>query len=128
MTPFTPCRDYAELFHAPENEHYIARAHRVAKAKALCEGCPFKAPCKTQGDADPDQYAYAIYAGESPEERGVGSAKAAREARAAQRTAPCGTPPAYKRHIKNGEDPCQACIDAAHRQHLPHNEKRKASA
>lgn len=34
---------------------------------------------------------------------------------------PCGTPAAYRRHIRNGEPSCGACLDAANRRKHPEN-------
>jgi hypothetical protein len=40
-------------------------------------------------------------------------------------TRPCGTEPAYRRHLRNGETPCDACR-AAHREHHAEKMARRA--
>jgi hypothetical protein len=43
-------------------------------------------------------------------------------------TAPHGTPAAYKRHLRRGEQPCQACRDANAARHRELRLQRKAAA
>lgn len=42
-------------------------------------------------------------------------------------TKPCGTPAAYKRHIRNGEKPCDACRAANTEKQAELRARRKAT-
>ncbi|NMO93191.1 WhiB family transcriptional regulator [Actinomycetospora sp. TBRC 11914] len=62
------CRDMdLETFFHPEGERDPARSRRVARARAICAGCPVQAACR--GWAHRVEEPYGIWGGESEDER-----------------------------------------------------------
>ena len=96
-------------------------------ALAACRTCPVRQQCldlamRAEGTASA-AYRFGIYGGLTTEER----ADLAKRTAAAQpepeepksqprwaghEQSPCGTPAAYRRHFRRGENPCAACKDA----------------
>jgi hypothetical protein len=72
----------------PEQHAFIAR---------YCNGCPVTAECLEYGREHPG-----VYGGKTRQQRGYRPPPD-------QRLAPCGTPAAYDRHRRNGEDACDPC-------------------
>lgn len=94
---------------------------RIADAKAVCTGCPVRLQCQ-QWALDSGER-HGVWGGLSEDERAdlVGRH---------QQTAPCGTPGAYRRHLRRGEPADEACrrayaVEQAEKRHRAR--KRKVS-
>jgi hypothetical protein len=79
-------------------------------ALAICAGCDVRAECYAQAVADGDidaqgRAVFGVIAGVAPDPK----------ARLPRPVARCGTQPGYKRHLRNGEDACAACLAANRR-------------
>jgi WhiB family transcriptional regulator, redox-sensing transcriptional regulator len=62
------CRDMdLEIFFHPDGERDPSRGRRVARAKAICAGCPVVAECRAW--AHRVEEPYGIWGGESEDER-----------------------------------------------------------
>ncbi|MER5213665.1 WhiB family transcriptional regulator [Streptomyces sp. NPDC002838] len=81
----------------------------IAQAKQVCAGCPVREECLDEGLRAEDGSRYGIYGGLTPDER----AELAKDPpRTGRKTAPCGTPAAHRRHVKNKEPIDDACRTA----------------
>lgn len=60
------CKGQTALFFWQERETAKQRRARESRAKALCESCPVKAPCKQMGRDNKEQ---GVWGGENEEER-----------------------------------------------------------
>lgn len=76
----------------------------IATARSYCKRCPVSAEC-LQASLDLDAR-YGIWGGLTPEERGYRE----RHARPGPpRSATCPSHSAYKRHLADGDPPCDQC-------------------
>lgn len=102
----------------------------VRLALTICAECPVKQLCLTEALADDQQYG--IRGGMTAPARArlkSGTQQPAQPARDITRPgAPCGTRSAYARHIRNGEQPDQACIDAEAAYQKARRERRRGVA
>lgn len=114
----TPCDGRHELFDSTDRE-----IHKVAKA--ICRECPFREPCDrlakdTMRDlsngAIQGTWAGKIY-GRPPQ--------VITGPRIQPEPKPCGTLPAYRRHLRNGETPCEPCKAANGRRSQEHRDGRR---
>jgi WhiB family redox-sensing transcriptional regulator len=94
------------------------------EAKLVCARCPVRAECLTYALEHGERFG--IYGGLSERERRA----LERRPRTIRHTAvqPCGTAAAYKRHQRNGEEPCQACRDGHAKAKLVREYGRKKPA
>jgi len=60
------CRGSTHLFFAPNRERPGRRARREAAARALCNACPVRLPCRDWARANRE---YGFWGGESEDER-----------------------------------------------------------
>ena len=122
------CIGRGHLFHAPEGEQYHARAKREAAALALCQTCPVLTECARLVMTDRDIYTHAVAAGTTPADRGI---RVGGGSRIPARTGH-GTAHGLKGHIRDGEDPCDACAEYDRIRKLPRRERdalrKKATA
>ncbi|MFE1189968.1 WhiB family transcriptional regulator [[Kitasatospora] papulosa] len=95
----------------PEVFHDDAHA---ALAKKLCGNCPLADSCRSQAR---DHREWGTWGGETTAERAAaGFAPPGWQGRGHPRQhRPCGTPAAYRRHLRAGERPCTACKGAESR-------------
>ncbi|MER0477314.1 WhiB family transcriptional regulator [Streptomyces sp. Edi2] len=99
----TPCADAD-----PEIFHDDAQA---AAARKLCAGCPLAAHCRTQAR---DNREWGTWGGETSAERAAAGHPPAGWRGRGHKIAlkPCGTPAAYRRHLRAGQKPCRPCKSA----------------
>ncbi|MFF4933219.1 WhiB family transcriptional regulator [Streptomyces griseofuscus] len=95
----------------PEAFHDDAHA---ALAKKLCEDCPLAKACRSRARTLRE---WGTWGGETTAERAAaGFAPPGWRGRGHQReNRPCGTPAAYRRHIRAKEKPCTSCKAAESR-------------
>lgn len=100
-------------FFAPEREKPADRRAREAEAIAICLMCPSITACARLRAADPELRKYAVVAGLPSTHK--------------PRSAPlCGSRAGYVAHVKNGDDPCEACTEASIQYHA--NRRREATS
>ena len=87
----------------------VGDVYAAAAAKALCGRCPVQVECRTFALENPDLAYFGVWGGlsqndrwEHPDRRPLGRWET-RERK------PCGTPAAFRRHLRNDERPCEAC-------------------
>lgn len=94
----------------------------VAEAKAVCAGCEVSAECLTWALDNNERTG--IWGGTSEKER--------RQLRKAHPPKPkvvrCGTPAAYRAHLRRGEAPCWSCRAAMATERLQSKERNRESA
>jgi WhiB family redox-sensing transcriptional regulator len=114
-----PCRGKIHLFFPAHAEQPGAATVRNRKALAICAACPYVEPCREWADSNSEDRG--VWAGEIRKgvER-VRDLEPARQNRTVEyrrrsrtvQNPSHGTYRAYTRHIEEGTDPCQACLDA----------------
>jgi WhiB family redox-sensing transcriptional regulator len=62
------CRGTTDLFFPPDRERPKAERERVARARAVCDGCPVHSDCRAFALSQPDTLA-GIWAGTSQRQR-----------------------------------------------------------
>lgn len=86
----------------------------AVKARLICGGCPVAAQCldfALAGNLDTG-----IWGGTLPyERRGLRRAAELTRSWVRRSVTSCGTAAAYRRHLRSGEKPCNACVDAERR-------------
>lgn len=78
----------------------------IAHVKRICGGCLVREQCLAEALRAEDGSRYGIYGGLTPAER---AELADAPPRTGRPLAPCGTPSAYDRHVKNREPIDDAC-------------------
>lgn len=97
-----------DLFFPDRNDHDAA-----TQAKAVCAVCPVSDECLTEALQVPGYDMCGIFGGTTDRERrAIRLALGIRIDGVWQREKPCGTSAAYRRHLRNNESPCPACIEA----------------
>ena len=90
----------------PEKGNHQSNA--VQRALAICDECPVRAEC-LQYSLDAE-LVHGIYGGTTPQERrDIFGQRIARYQPRRQELRPCGTYAAYRRHLAQGEEPCEDC-------------------
>jgi hypothetical protein len=95
----------------PEIFHNDAKA---SEARKLCAGCPLAFHCREQAR---DNGEWGTWGGETSAERAAaGYPPAGWRGRGLKaELQPCGTPAAYRRHLRAGQEPCPPCKTAEYR-------------
>lgn len=98
---------------ADPNLFFPGQGEHAAAAKAICAGCPVQAPCLDFALRHPEA---GIWGGTDERERrrlrrryGI---VPLRRNWAWDDPTPCGTLAAHRRHERNGEKPCELCLQA----------------
>ncbi|MEO3976924.1 WhiB family transcriptional regulator [Streptomyces sp. CAU 1734] len=119
-TPTTelPCSAAPETFHDDS---------AVSTARKLCARCPLAVQCRTQARVNRE---WGTWGGETSAERAAaGYLPAGWQGRGHKRHhKPCGTPAAYRRHLRAGQVPCPPCKNAEYRRRAEHADKRRKRA
>ncbi|MET9779383.1 WhiB family transcriptional regulator [Streptomyces sp. NPDC006367] len=104
----------------PEIFHDDARA---PTARAVCAGCPLAALCRTQARENRE---WGTWGGETSAERAAaGHPPAGWQDRGHKKhLKPCGTPAAYRRHLRAGQQPCPPCKSAEYRRRADYSSNR----
>jgi hypothetical protein len=117
---------------------------RYLPSNLSCGRCPLAAECldlamKAEGTTAASMR-FGVYGGLSTTERAVLARRRVRQPAIAPRpatrvssygptpTAPCGTRAAYKRHLRHGEPPCEACRTAEARDRAERKQRPGAAA
>ncbi|MFJ2218274.1 WhiB family transcriptional regulator [Streptomyces sp. NPDC101062] len=105
----------------PEVFHNDAQA---TAAKKLCAECPLATECRTNARANRE---WGTWGGETSAERAAaGHPPAGWRGRGHKtRLKPCGTPAAYRRHLRKGQKPCPPCKAAEHLRYAERAERRR---
>ena len=105
----------------PEVFHNDAEA---ATARKLCAGCPLAAHCRTQAR---DNREWGTWGGETSAERAAAGYPPAGWRGRGHKTQlkPCGTPAAYRRHLRAGQKPCPPCKSAEYRRRAESATRRR---
>lgn len=91
-----------------------------ADAKAVCDTCPAQNACLTFAVANP---VHGIWGGTTEQERRTIAARKGLGyvppsfGLAPARTTGCGTPAGYRRHLRDGEKACAACLAGNNAEH-----------
>lgn len=99
MTDRYPCSAFPDLFFSTDQDD-------ITYAKAVCSRCPSRLACLEAGRSRQES---GIWGGETEQER-IELGKQQPKERV---PAPCGTDAGATRHRRDGEKPCQPCLDAA---------------
>ena len=90
------------------NPDIFYEPRHAARALITCWSCPVQEQCGEHAEVAEEEYG--VWGGYTAEERWQLGMHTRRQYRY---TAPCGTETAYRRHLRNDEQPCDACQDAA---------------
>jgi WhiB family redox-sensing transcriptional regulator len=117
-----------ELFFADRGDSLAVRA-----AKAICRECDVQAECLAYAITNGETHG--IWGGKAREERLAIARRAGFTRRVAKelpettrRVAQCGTQPGYRRHLRDGETPCDDCRQAHRDATNEANARRRAGA
>lgn len=108
------CREYGPGLFEPSPGRTGLDHAQIAAARAICDTCPLWVREACLEDALTLDDRTTFRAGTTPEQRKVIARKRKRtdRGRGGHKLSPCGTYGAYKRHVREGEEPCQPCADA----------------
>ncbi|MFF8992533.1 WhiB family transcriptional regulator [Streptomyces sp. NPDC014983] len=109
-----PRQDDTILTYATTDPEVFHDDAHAAFAKRLCADCRLTQSCRTRAR---EHREWGTWGGETTAERAAaGFAPVGWRGRGHQREhRPCGTPAAYRRHIRHGQKPCTACRAAGSR-------------
>ncbi|MCX4826685.1 WhiB family transcriptional regulator [Streptomyces sp. NBC_01142] len=99
---------------------------KASEARRLCAGCPLAAHCRTQAR---DNREWGTWGGETSAERAAaGHPPAGWRGRGHKiHLKPCGTPAAYRRHLRAGQEPCPPCKSAEYCRRAERGARRGSS-
>ena len=95
----------------------VTYEHAVARAKKWCAICPVVSSCRDYGLAISSHVEdHGVYGGLTMEERNEILGYRTRYTPTRIGYSECGTHGAYRRHLRNGEKPCDTCREFVNRQ------------
>ena len=99
---------------ADDGDMWFSKDHRdITLAVTICNGCPILYACleqtlRAEGQS-PSGQRHGVAGGLTPNQRARRRPLGRPSGRALQ---PCGTPAAYRRHIRSGQKACEPCLAA----------------
>lgn len=112
-----PWTEHAVCAQTDPEIFFPSKGGGAAAAKRVCAVCPVTKECLEYSLAKGEQHG--VWGGLSDRQRRAEAKRRGLKLSTDRQLEPCGTLAAYRRHYRDGEQPCEACIRANARRKKP---------